>query len=586
MEQLQETAAAMAATTRQTARFIRALERVADLYAEMGSEMVKMFAAISLSKDAQQEEDMRLVDELLVAWKEVGEGESTLSTRLLDLAKSLRLKIAQSEKERAQRRASAENVSNALDTAVKTAEARKNGNSGGGWFGWMGGAADGAPVASEELIERQRSATAECLTLLGQQMQAAHKQDRDTLAEGLSEARRLAKAVGEKLCVLKPSWRGTSGALSRKSAFSSASASSPAAPAKGGSGKVSSLIKNLATTEGRERLKEASSTPEFTKTVQEPEPIRAPPVEKISQGVSRIRGIYEHQVLKAGLRVLDERWGAPMPAVLPPSASSSKRPMKEKLLRDLLDGTIKLQSVPGNDVSAAQKDVALLQLPQLLRLRVLHLDFTPSGCGTDSVNTVGDRHEGFLSAVDRALFRELGRRSVAELQTGWAETSEANFHALGRDTVFFTAAATAIPQPLWWVWWLSEERSVFINSSTLVATTSFPEGSPVLEVTDSSKADKQDPTGRLRWMDWRVEVIEEQSRLSPTKPDGGVAASLSFCKVATDASATTNASSTSTGEEPPTASAGASTGKIVTADVLKGALSSLRSARSSQPKSA
>ena len=54
-------------------------------------------------------------------------------------------------------------------------------------------------------------------------------------------------------------------------------------------------------------------------------------------------------------------------------------------------------------------------LPQLLRLRVLHLDFTPSGCGADTVTAVGGTHQAFLSTLDTLLFQHLGRQATNQL---------------------------------------------------------------------------------------------------------------------------------------------------------------------------
>merc|ERR1711920_1160148 len=42
----------------------------------------------------------------------------------------------------------------------------------------------------------------------------------------------------------------------------------------------------------------------------------------------------------------------------------------------------------------------------------------------------------------------------------------------------------------------------------------------VLEVTDLSKRDRHEPSGRLRWLDWRVDHIHEESCLFTTLPKG------------------------------------------------------------------
>ena len=51
----------------------------------------------------------------------------------------------------------------------------------------------------------------------------------------------------------------------------------------------------------------------------------------------------------------------------------------------------------------------------MLRLRVLHLDYTPSGAGADSVSTVGSAHEAFLAMLDGRLMRLLGRTAAGRV---------------------------------------------------------------------------------------------------------------------------------------------------------------------------
>merc|ERR1719210_428436 len=123
----------------------------------------------------------------------------------------------------------------------------------------------------------------------------------------------------------------------------------------------------------------------------------APPVDQLSEREWRIKGVYDHQVLKAGLRRLDIEWtsGATGLFDLPRGKDGSALLFRESLFRDLLAGKIQLQSVPVNDVSAAQNDIKRLSLLQLLHLRVQHIDFTPSGSSIDTVVSAGNAHETF-----------------------------------------------------------------------------------------------------------------------------------------------------------------------------------------------
>lgn len=247
---------------------------------------------------------------------------------------------------------------------------------------------------------------------------------------------------------------------------------------------------------------------------------REPPLaHQTPEGDWRISGVYEHQVLKCGLRILDETWSEDALCEFP-----QNNLIRRGLMTDLLKGIIRLQSVHRNDISSAQYDLRVLTARQLLRLRVLHLGFTPSGCGSDVVGTLGGTHEAFLASMDRLLFEKLGRQAIGSAEAETLTASE--LHRLGREAVFLTAAAAAIKSPSWWVLWLTSERRVFFHVGRFAVAVEFPpaEDGGVLEVIDLSTPDSQEPTGRLRWFDWRVSLVTQEAKLCTFAPGPDVTA--------------------------------------------------------------
>ncbi|CAK0844355.1 unnamed protein product, partial [Prorocentrum cordatum] len=287
--------------------------------------------------------------------------------------------------------------------------------------------------------------------------------------------------------------------------------------------RVQGLISSMSTAEGREQLRaaEEDSTAHSRQRpaeVEEARELRAPPVEVLGTGQWRVRGIYEHQALKAGLRLLDEKWddqGATEPLRL----GQCEAPLlREGLFRQLLTGALHLKAIPAADVAAAQGDLEQLSLRQLLRLRVLHLDFCPSGRGADSVNTVGGAHEAFLGKLDVALFRGIGKTSLGGLAFDAVDP-----HKAGREAVLLTAASAGISWPQWWCWWLSDRHRAFFHVEQCVFRAEFPGAiGGVLEVTDLSRRDRHASGGGVRWLDWRVEHVHEESSLFATLPKAGL----------------------------------------------------------------
>merc|ERR1712187_826061 len=48
----------------------------------------------------------------------------------------------------------------------------------------------------------------------------------------------------------------------------------------------------------------------------------------------------------------------------------------------------------------------------------------------------------------------------------------------------------------------------------------FPADGGALEITDFSRPDKPDPSGKLRWLDWRLCTIAEEASLSAAPKKG------------------------------------------------------------------
>jgi len=237
-----------------------------------------------------------------------------------------------------------------------------------------------------------------------------------------------------------------------------------------------------------------------------------------------IAGIYEHQALKVGLRRLDEAWEGIGLTAFPIGKGAL---LKETLLRSLLSGDLHIKSLPGADVVGAQPDLHRLSLVQLLRLRVILLDFTPSGAGGAGVSTFNGQAsaENFVRTLDGALFKSLGEKLISS-----GAKSDANVLELGRDAVLMVAAASAVPSPAWWCWWLPVEngRRMFFDAAHFHVQDAFPEGG-VLEVDKKSKPDRNDPTGNLIQMDWQIKCVTIEAELcsdAPIRGKSGVVANV------------------------------------------------------------
>jgi hypothetical protein len=110
-------------------------------------------------------------------------------------------------------------------------------------------------------------------------------------------------------------------------------------------------------------------------------PMTCIPVVETGIGQWRMHGLFEPQVWTSGIKYLDSTWSAESISDLQRRGDGSSPFFRERLLRSLLSEEMQLKSVPASDVSAAQGDLQLLSLRQLLRLRCLHLHYTPGWPG-------------------------------------------------------------------------------------------------------------------------------------------------------------------------------------------------------------
>jgi len=470
------------ATSVNTQCLTEGVERLAEVVGHAGEELQAAFSEFNFSKVLDK--DARAVAELFVAWREVGDANVAFATRMLNLSKRLKEASSLASAKRAAHIAEAERLQQML------AKLRSE-----GWLSWLrsGGpfASACAKAAKREEQEQQRITIMADLDLIPEQMHATQRCHGSAADIGLSDVRTNAKIVGDKLMDLHPSRNDTIG-----------------------SGKqVRGLVRELQTADGRRRLRDAEIAKDLADKAVIITPTEMPmmaiPVKQADASVWNVGGLYHHQVLKVGLRQLDEILSVEGLEDFPRARDGSSSLFREGLFRKLITGLITLNSVPASDIAAAQGDLRSLSLSQLLRLRVQHLEYTPSGCGADTVITIGATHLAFLTLLDGLVFERLGLLAVGEFTEG------ADVHRLGCEAVLFAAVATSIPSPpsAWWCWWPTEDRRVFLRTPRFAMQEAFPEGG-VFEVTDRSKPDCQDPTKRLRWFDWRVELVLTESNLS------------------------------------------------------------------------
>lgn len=550
-------ASAVASAAAAASSYARGAERLAASFRTAGSELAHVFKEFTALKDL--DEEVKPVGTQCAAWHEFGEAEAVFAARVLDIVETLRRAATRAEADAERYKVEGERVQRSLAEAEVSFQLSRQQPR-----GWLARLLAGRQPTVDEAEQRQLldghwTATGAALEKLAAQLDAARQRNCSAFNEAAAEVRALAKELGEKMVVLRPSIKRSSAA------------------GGGVSQRLEGLITKMSTAEGRQKLRDAEAAEE---TLAPPSPCSkveqmvAPPAEATDAGGWRIRGVYEYQVLKAGLRHLDNTWPVDQLLVFPRGKDGNSLLFRERLLSQLLEGSLRLQSITNNDVAAAQRDVDRLSLRQLLRLRVLHLDFTPSGCGADTVTAVGGTHEAFLSKLDGLLFRQLGQRALGALakEPEGGALLERDAHRLGRQAVLTAAAALAVPSPPWWCWWVTSDRRAFFHAERFESEGTFPaEG--VLEVTDLSKADRHEPTGKLRWFDWKADVVTSEANLSP-RPPGDASPSNEAAGEMGEEHAAEDGSQSPTRRR--STATGAAAAAMVSPEVLHGMRSSLR----------
>jgi len=572
MEPVADASSAMTSTLEAMETFAYFAECLAEVLQESGNTLQKVLGDFVLTKDLV--DDAKVVAEFFTAWREVGEVCVTMSTRLTALGSSARQESKQADGERKQRLAEAARLQQALENADRP-QAKQ------GWTGWFGrgsGPTEASPDSEvmKKRLQAQRDATNACLEHLAEQPQGAKKRTSAALGEVLLEARRHAKALGERIATLRPSWKGSSLRVAASNSISVGSGT-------GGGKVVKGLIRSMSTIEGKQKLKESHDQHvAIVPQREEEEQLTSPPADSEGPGAWWIHGVYEHQVLKAGLRLMADTW--PMHDInkFPRGKNGNAVLLREKLMGDLISGKIQLQSVLGGDVAAAQRDLQKLSLTQLLRLRALHLDFTPSGCGADTVHAVGATHEAFVGTLDGLLFQGLGRKAAGdniETITGTSSLDASDSHRLGREAVLMFAGAASVSSPGWWCWWATDSVRLYFHPGNFASSRSFPSEGGVLEINDKSRRDVHEPSGRLRWFDWHLAHVTSESALSPV-PLRGASTNDGSNSITTADTCGSSSGSPAKASTSPTKGAGGSVGAatagMFSPEVLRDLRTSLR----------
>lgn len=561
MGHLHAARAALASIVTAIQAFAVGVARLSASFRQGGAELEGAFPEFGALPDPG--DDLRPLHIQCTAWHDVGETETACAVHMLEISKNLSHLAEEAEAEREKCFQEVKHLREDLARAELAFEIAKRKR----WFSWFFAETRTAEDDARErqLLDGQWFDFAAALDRLNKQLESLRSRSASTLADAAADVRSMAADIGNKMVILGPKPR-------------------PQVITK--SQKMEGFIKSMSTAEGRQRLRDAEVSVAVAKPIIPlKEAMLAPPILNNGPTEWRINGVYHHQILKMGLRQLDYSWPVDDLLTFPRGKDGSSVLFRERLFREMLEGTLRLQSITQNDIAAAQRDMDRLCLRQLLRLRVLHLDFTPSGCGADSVSAVGGTHEVFLNKLDGLLFRQLGQKAVKGLTAAPLDSGE--MHRIGRESVLFAAAAAAIRHPPWWCWWVTDQLQIFFDVSSFVCSREFADGG-VLEVTDYSRKDKHEPTGNLRWFDWRIDLVSQEASLSPSSAGRMDATELGHKAVVRAPPLTTqsNGSASAAGpaagtpdESAPTASAtGAGAAAMVSPEVLRGLKSSLRRA--------
>merc|ERR1712194_944706 len=80
---------------------------------------------------------------------------------------------------------------------------------------------------------------------------------------------------------------------------------------------------------------------------------------------------------------------------------------------------------------------------------------------------------------------------------------------------------------------MGDKRRVFYHAEKCVFSEAFPDADGgAFEITDYSRPDRHDPSGKLCWFDWKLSTIIDESKLSAAPKRGDVEASAESPKKA------------------------------------------------------
>lgn len=439
MSRIEGHVVAAAKTAKATQSLVSGVHQIAMVLASAGDELKRTLPA---SLDDEDHASMSDVSEYFQAWKDVGNANERCAEFLRGIGAAAQRTEVQAAEGRERHLAEAHDLWQTLVLAEGTEPVAATT---GRWLTRLLYSAKPTQQdlqIHEERLEGQRSLIGVRLETIRKATEAAEKSCSDRLGRLLQEARQPTQLISEQLATLR-----RTGLVDNPSPR-----------------RVGGLVQSLSTPEGRRRhleAEEASAAKVATDGLQSQmtavQIAEMPAAELVGDREWRVRGMYEHQVLKVGLRILDERWLVEGLTGFPRTKEGGAVLFRERLLKELISGTVNLQSVQSSDIVAAQRDIQSLSSRQLLRLRVLHLDYIPSGSGADTITSVGGPQEAFLSAVDGRLFRLIG-----EIAAGSNfDVDDCDAHRLGREAVFFVAVASVVRGSPWWSWWISPERRIF-----------------------------------------------------------------------------------------------------------------------------
>lgn len=258
---------------------------------------------------------------------------------------------------------------------------------------------------------------------------------------------------------------------------------------------------------GRELFERMASTRKQEESKEEDSPAKIERItistQRLQSGKWRIFGLHEDVMVKIGLERLDKSFGEEGLMEFPRRNNGKTMLFREPLIKSLLNGSRDLKSSHKGDISAAQGDIKYLSFRQLLKLRVLHIDYDPTRHESTKVQAA------FLQSLDQSLFEQLPKTAIGETASLFNVQALRKF---GLDLALLVAANDALssgrgsPSP-WWACYL-QGQLVYFDVSSFSVDGGFP-ASGVLEIQDLSK-----PDGHRRKIDWNVTHVMRENDLS------------------------------------------------------------------------